>query len=265
MNLNAARSWVVQELADALQDAVKAMTSVRPEISWQSLDGTASGGAPQKESIWWAQAFSGLPSPSVWVGAPVATVTAIGQSVLSALGMADVSAEEARSVCQDLLAQTANALAISMSELLTKPVTSNGVTPTGAPQGTLAAALVVELPAVPDTAVLTVRCDQGFLGRLAEVLAPSSPPEASPAERIADLELSVYAILGRTSIPLRDVFKLMVGSVIDLGKTITDPVDVVVNDRVIARGQVVICKGSYGVKMTQQLTGTGGDSCRSTN
>ena len=265
MNLNAARSWAVQELADALQSALEAMTSIRPRISWQPLDGTASDDTQQGESTWWAQAFTGFPSPSVWLGATVTDANAIGQSVLSASGVEHASPEDAQSACQDLFAQTANALAKSMSELFDKPVTSDGVTTAGAPQGTLAATLIVELQAVPDRAVLTVRCDQDFLGRLAEVLAPSSPPEVSPIKRIADLQFSVHAILGRTSIPLRDVFKLMVGSVIDIGKPIADPVDVVVNDRVIARGQVVIYKGSYGVKLTHQLTGSGADSCRNTN
>ena len=262
MNLNAARSWAVQELADALQSVLQAMTAIRPRISWQPLDDTAPGDTQPEESIWWAQAFTGLPSPSVWLGATVTAVNALGQSVLSAPGTEDASPEDARSACQDLFAQTANALAKSLSELFTTPVASNGVTAANAPQGTLAVTLVVELPAVPDAAVLTVRCDQDFLGRLAEALASSSTPEASPAERIADLELSVHVTLGRTSVPLRDVFKLMVGSVIDIGKTIADPVDLVVNDRVIARGQVVTCKGSYGVKLTHQLSGSGDDLCR---
>ena len=53
----------------------------------------------------------------------------------------------------------------------------------------------------------------------------------------------------------------MVGSVIDIGKTIDDPVDLVVNDRVIARGQVVTSQGSYAVMLTHQLGGSGDDSC----
>ena len=69
--------------------------------------------------------------------------------------------------------------------------------------------------------------------------------------------MPVHATLGTASIPLRDVFKLTVGSVIEIGKRITDPVDLVVNDRVIARGLVVICKGAYGLKLTEQLTATG--------
>jgi len=265
MNLDAARSWAVQELVDALQSVVHSTTSIRPRISWQPLDGTASGGTEQEESIWWAQAFTGLPSPSVCLGATVTAVNALGRSVLSPLGTEGASPEDARSACQDLFAQTANALAESMSELFAKPVASNGVTAANAPQGTLAATLVVELPAVPDAAVLTVRCDQDFLGRLAQALALSSTAGVSPAERIADLELSVHATLGRTSVPLRDVFKLMVGSVIDIGKTLADPADLVVNDRVIARGQVVTCKGSYGVKLTHQLTRSGDDLCRINN
>lgn len=265
MNLNTARSWAVQALADALQSGLEAETSIRPRVSWQPLEGTASDDTQQGESIWWAQAFTGFPSPSVWLGGPAAAVDPLGHSVLSARGITNAGAEEARSAGQNLFAQAANALAKSMSELFTEPVTSSGVASAGAPHGTLAAALTVELQAVPDRAVLTVRCDQDFLGRLAGALAASSTPGVSPTERIADLEFSVHATLGRTGIPLRDVFKLIVGSVIDIGKPITEPVDVVVNDRVIAQGQLVICKGSYGVKLTHKLTGTGDDSCRNSN
>lgn len=265
MNPNATRSWVVQELADALQSAVQAMTSLQPRISWQRLEGIASGDAPEAESVWWAQAFTGLPSPSVWLGATVTTVNALGKAVLSALGAQDTSSEDARSACQDLFAQAANALAERISQQFTKPVKANEVTNVNAPQGTLAATLAVELPALRDAAILTVHCDLDFLGRLGEVLVPFSTPAVSPAERIRDLELPVHATLGRTAVPLRDVFKLTVGSVIDIGMTIADPVDLVVSEIVIARGQVVTCKGSYGVKLTSQLSGSGDDSCRITN
>ena len=265
MNPNATRSWVVQELADALQAALQAMTSLHPRISWQRLDGIASEDTPEVESIWWAQAFTGLPSPSVWLGATVPTVNTLGKAVLSASGMQDTSPEDARSACHELFAQAANSVAEKLSEHFTKPVKSDGVTTANAPQGTLAATLAVELPALRDAVVLTMRCHPDFLARLGEVLAPSSTPTVAPAERIRDLELPVHAILGRTVVPLRDVFKLMVGSVIGIGKTVTDPVDLMVNDHVVARGQVVICKGSYGVKLTSQLSGAGDDACRITN
>ena len=265
MDLNAARSWAVQQFADSLQSVVQEMTSVRPEISWEPADDTVPGDPHQDQLRWWALGFTGFPSVSVWVGAPVTGVSALGRSLIGALGLKDTGAQAARSACRDLFAQTAIALATSMSELFDKPVASEGVTTADAPHGMLAATLVVVLPAVPDAAILTVRCDQDFLSHLAEVLPSPSTPDPSPVGRIADLELSVHATLGRASIPLRDVFKLMVGSEIYIGKTITDPVDVVVNDRVIAHGQVVTCDGVYGVKLTHQLTGTGDSSCRRTD
>src|ERR1017187_9806611 len=157
MNLNAARSWAVQELADALQSVLQAMTAIRPRISWQPWDDTAPGDTQPEESIWWAQAFTGLPSPSVGLGGTVTAVNALGQSVLSALGTEDASPEDARSACQDLFAQTANALAKSMSELSFTPGASNGVTAANAPQGKLGVPLVLEIAAGPD-AVLTVPC-----------------------------------------------------------------------------------------------------------
>ena len=255
MDLNAARSWAVTELEDALQSVVEAMVSVRPEISRQALDGAANE-TRREESIWWALMFAGLPSPSVWVGATVTDVNSLGQSLLSPFGVRDPSLEDVRSACEDLFAQTADAFAQRMSELLTIPVTCTGVTSVDSPDKTFAIALSVHVPPAPEAAVLTVSFTHDFLGRLADV---------SPADRIADLELCVHATLARTAVPLQDVFKLIVGSVIDLGKTITQPVDLVVNDRVIAQGQVVVCNGNYGVKLTHQLTGLGGGPCRDTN
>ena len=265
MNLDAARSWAVQQLADALQSVLEAITSVRPEISWERQDGAIPAGTQQDEWLWWALGFTGFPPASIWIGVPTTGVSALGQSALCVPGTDDISAEAARSACRDMFARTADVLAKNMSGLFENPVAANEVATADAPEVPLAGTLVLALPTMPDAATLAVRYDEVFLSRLAEVLPPPTNTEASPLERIADLELPVHATLGSTSIPLRDVFRLMVGSVIDIGKTIADPVDLVVNDRVIARGQVVICNGSYGVKLTQQLTASGGISCRRTS
>lgn len=226
MNLDAARSWAVKEIAGALPNAVEAAIANE---------------GPPEDSTWWTLAFTGLSSPAVWLGAAPAAVNALG----------------GQSGCQDLLAHASSELAKSLSALLLQPVASGEVSLGSAPQGTLDAALAVKLPGVSEAVTLQVRCAESFLRRLAEALARRTAPAGQPSGRIAGLELPVHATLGTASIPLRDVFKLTVGSVIEIGKRITDPVDLVVNDRVIARGLVVICKGAYGLKLTEQLTATG--------
>lgn len=264
MNRNDARSLAVQELADAIETAVQALTSRRPRISRQPLEDTVSDGGQREELSWWALAFSGLPSPSIWLGATLTTATTLGQLVRPAIDAEDASLRDAQSACQDLFALAANALALRMSGHFSRPVKSDGVTTTDRAPGTLVGTMVVDRLAAPDGALLTVRCDQDFLRLLDEVLTPSSEAAVSPADQIAELELPVHATLGMASIRLHDVFKLGVGSVIDIRRTVSDPVDLVVNDRVIARGQVVICNGSYGVRLTHQLAGTGDDVCRLT-
>ena len=85
-------------------------------------------------------------------------------------------------------------------------------------------------------------------------LDPRLPgPPIAPLSRISRFELCLHVSLGKTILPLKTIFKLTPGSVLEIGRSITDPVDVVVNGRVIAQGQVVTCGGSYGVKLTRQL------------
>ena len=66
---------------------------------------------------------------------------------------------------------------------------------------------------------------------------------------ILDIDLPVIVRFGHTELPLRTLTRLGPGSVIDLGRSPDDPVEVMVSDRVIARGEVVIVGGNYGVRI----------------
>jgi flagellar motor switch protein FliN/FliY len=66
---------------------------------------------------------------------------------------------------------------------------------------------------------------------------------------IMDLDLPLVVRFGRTELPLRALTLLGPGSVIDLGRAPDDPVDVLISNRVVARGEVVIVGGNYGVRV----------------
>jgi flagellar motor switch protein FliN len=68
---------------------------------------------------------------------------------------------------------------------------------------------------------------------------------------ILDVELEVAVSFGEAQLPLRDVLKLGVGSVIELEKGVNDPVTITVNDKPIVRGEVVVVEGNYGVKVLE--------------
>jgi flagellar motor switch protein FliN/FliY len=68
---------------------------------------------------------------------------------------------------------------------------------------------------------------------------------------LLDVELPVRVSFGQTEMQLRDVFKLGTGSVIELDKSVNDPVTVIVNNKPIAKGEVVMVDGNYGVRILE--------------
>jgi flagellar motor switch protein FliN/FliY len=69
-----------------------------------------------------------------------------------------------------------------------------------------------------------------------------------------EVELPVSVSFGRAQIALRDVLKLTSGSIVELNRTISDPVEIIVNNCVIARGEVVVVDGNYGVRIHQVIS-----------
>jgi flagellar motor switch protein FliN len=78
----------------------------------------------------------------------------------------------------------------------------------------------------------------------ASALAPSQTLDV-----IMDIDLPLVVRFGRTEVSLRTLTSLGPGSVIDLGRAPDEPVDVLISNRVVARGEVVIVAGNYGVRV----------------
>src|SRR3954468_7664906 len=68
---------------------------------------------------------------------------------------------------------------------------------------------------------------------------------------LMDVQLLVSIRFGETEMLLEDVIKLGVGSVIELNSGVDDPVELVVNGRSFARGEVVTVDGFYGIRITE--------------
>jgi flagellar motor switch protein FliN/FliY len=77
----------------------------------------------------------------------------------------------------------------------------------------------------------------------------STPSVHSRIDVILDIDLPIVVRFGHTEMPLRALTRLGPGSVIDLGRTPDDPAEVMVSDRVVARGEVVIVGGNYGIRI----------------
>jgi flagellar motor switch protein FliN/FliY len=73
-------------------------------------------------------------------------------------------------------------------------------------------------------------------------------------DAILEIELPVVVRFGRTDMPLRAVTRIAPGSVIDLGRSPDDPVELLVSDRVVARGEVVVVGGNYGIRIVDVVS-----------
>ena len=68
---------------------------------------------------------------------------------------------------------------------------------------------------------------------------------------VMDVELNVLLRFGQREMPLRDVLDLASGSIIELDRQVDDPVELLLDGKVIARGEAVIVDGNYGLRVTE--------------
>jgi flagellar motor switch protein FliN/FliY len=69
-------------------------------------------------------------------------------------------------------------------------------------------------------------------------------------ELLYDLQLSVSIELGRTNMLIRDILRLGRGSVIEFDKLVSEPVDVLINGKKVAEGEVVVIDKHFGIRIT---------------
>jgi len=86
-----------------------------------------------------------------------------------------------------------------------------------------------------------------------------TPPNAETAtlDLISDVELDLKIELGRTNMYLEDVLRLRRGAVVPLDKLAGDPVEIYVNDRLIARGEVLVLNDSFCVRVAELIAAAG--------
>jgi flagellar motor switch protein FliN/FliY len=90
----------------------------------------------------------------------------------------------------------------------------------------------------------------------AAALAPESGPTArgaSDLEAVFDVPVQVSAVLGRARMEVGDLLKLGPGTVLELDRKVGEAIDIYVNNRLVARGEVVLVEDKLGVTMTEVI------------
>ena len=85
---------------------------------------------------------------------------------------------------------------------------------------------------------------------LADEAAPATGGETKSLDLILDIPLTVAVELGRSKMLINDLLQLGQGSVIELTKLVGEPLEVLVNQKLVARGEVVVVNEKFGVRLT---------------
>ncbi len=208
-----------------------------------------------QRALIWQQSFSCVDGPSFWVAAGAETWESIGRLILQAAGLDDVGEEDCRSTWQEILSQSSGAIASSLTASLGREVTAS--------DGGL---IAMEPPhvawhafSIADQTGKTWLLKVAWATALSALEEPPAEEPAAPKSRDAsvsktfdlllEIALPVAVSFGKTSLKIKEVLKLNTGSIVELDRFVTDPVEVIVNDCVVARGEVVVVDGNYGVRI----------------
>jgi flagellar motor switch protein FliN len=89
--------------------------------------------------------------------------------------------------------------------------------------------------------------------KLEDLVGTEGPPEKCSIDLLRDVDLDLKIELGRTHMLLEDVLKLRKGSVVSLDKLAGDPVDLYVNGRLVARGEVLVLNDNFCVRIAELI------------
>lgn len=80
---------------------------------------------------------------------------------------------------------------------------------------------------------------------------PTGERAAVDLEAVFDVPVRISVVLGRARVPVADLLKMDVGTVVELDRQIGEAVEIYVNDRLVARGEIVMVENRLGVTMTE--------------
>jgi flagellar motor switch protein FliN/FliY len=246
---------LVRHMETGLAAALTSMTG--KEFTVTVRRGSESGpDETEGESVVWAQAFSFGPGPSLWLAAGRDLWSEVGRLTLSAVGIDTLTDDDCKATWHEILGQTMGSVASAITVDIHREINATKGDEIDSPPENL------------DWTILHAVCEgePGWNVNVAwspDLIALYDPPSALEVAQLSgetpfsktfdlllDVALPVSVSFGKTLLQIREVLKLNTGSIVELNRFVNDPVEVVVNDCVIARGEVVVVDGNYGVRVT---------------
>ena len=246
-----AHAAIVGHMEEALSSSLASMTgkefSVALESKIQPPD--------LEQAIIWGQSFSLSAEPVLWLAAGKDFWSTVGQLTLAAVGIDSLTDEDCRSTWQEIVGQTMGAIASALTIDAQHEISATKGGETASPddlEWSVFSARYDESATWYIKACWAKALERAYDRKEApdKVTVPKDSTFSKTFELLLDVALPVSVSFGRTLLQIREVLKLNSGSIVELNRFAADPVDVVVNDCVIARGEVVVVDGNYGVRVT---------------
>lgn len=252
-------AWLAEVFCVQFREALEQFTGLECRVE----SGTA-GDIPPGVS-WWRQPFSLNPAAGFFAGAADADWKRIGQAALAVAGIDGADQDALRDTYLELVRQAVSGTADQVGATVGMPVSALDGAPTEKAPGS-AAAIRITL-GLDATAIVVLAVEEELLeslrdaalaaienpgqSRLPATIPPAASLEPASFDLLAEVELPVSVSFGRTYLLLKEALKLTSGSIIELNRNVSEPVELIVNNCVIARGEVVVIEGNYGVRIQE--------------
>jgi flagellar motor switch protein FliN/FliY len=80
---------------------------------------------------------------------------------------------------------------------------------------------------------------------------PTGDKNAADLEAVFDVPVRISVVLGRARVPVANLLKMDIGTVVELDRQVGEAVEIYVNERLVARGEIVLVENRLGVTMTE--------------
>lgn len=261
--------WLAGQFAGRVAVAYQSLTGMQARIDARE----APSAKPRPDDLIWHEPVAGIPGGCMWICAPQVVWNQVGRQVLEAAGLTDITEEDARSSFHELLQQSTAPLGQLMSTRLQREVGVGPGREQPAPPETASWIAVPLSPTGENWPPILFSPSQELVAALAppargqkeqEGRTPATAKEKDGGvegvregrnlELLMEVELPVGVSFGRTRMRLKEAVKLTTGSIVELNRAVSEPVEVIVNNCVIARGEVVVIEGNYGIRIRQVVS-----------
>jgi flagellar motor switch protein FliN/FliY len=97
--------------------------------------------------------------------------------------------------------------------------------------------------------------DADAVARGEATAVPGLPPAIEQLSAVYDIPVQLSAVLGKTTMPVSQLLRLGRGAVVELDRKVGEPVEIYVNNRLVARGEVLVVDDHLGITMTEIVKG----------